>query len=398
MSEIRVTSQNAELLNRLDRNDDGVIEVPEAREAGARAGTQRIAHEAQTLTSHDRQQVRQLFTAQVEPIQLTFGDHGTHVGTAEGQTNWQQVRTDLTLQQASQAAPLGTVGQERPGSMDNLDCGPTSALYMHDRRIQQATDHAPSRTHAQADALISLMSRSDGTTGPQMAGIMNDHHRHAGSEYYEFASHQFEPSDLFNTLMTGLAADPGGVMVPIISTYNADQTSGTRHWIVVTGFDGENVQYYDPAGPDGARHEGTMSFQRLQGSLEAHPPFGDRTVVYGTHRPAAQVAGELAMGTRVGELEVALSNRDIQVSSTHGVYGSQDEADQAAQQVAQATGEDAVVRREGNGFAVYGVTEIRQLFGGIGSDNTLTAMDRRLTAVWMTDPQTQEVRRATSGP
>ncbi|CAN0593690.1 unnamed protein product, partial [Laminaria digitata] len=53
-------------------------------------------------------------------------------------------------------------------------------------------------------------------------------------------------------------------MVPIISTANEADTSGTRHWIVVTGYDGTNVQYYDPGGPDGAAHERSMPIDELR--------------------------------------------------------------------------------------------------------------------------------------
>lgn len=394
MEDIRVTSQNYELLRRLDSNQDGVIEVKEANAAADRAGAQKLNHEAQGLDPHDLSLIKAMATKKGQAVALTFGEARTRIGSTDGQTPWQQVQQTLNADAAAKPAPLGTVGQERPGALSNNDCGPTSALFMHDLRLQRATGQAPARTHAQADALIARMSKVSGTTAPQMAGIMNDHFRHAGGEFYTFAAHPFTPVDLMRTLMTGLSADPGGVMVPIISTYDATQTAGTRHWIVVTGFAGRDVTFYDPAGPDGAQHQGRMAYDDLVNSLEADPPFGDRAVVYGTHRPAADVPGDLKTGAKVAELDVRLLNRDITVTSQHGVYGTQADADAAAQRVAKDTGEDAVVRREPNGFAVYGVTEIRTQYGGLWSANALTDIDRRVTAVWMTDATSGEVRKA----
>jgi hypothetical protein len=120
--------------------------------------------------------------------------------------------------------------------------------------------------------------------------------------------------------------------------------------------------------------------------------------VYGTSVPESTVSGRWPIGQRVGEVEVRLSNRDLNVTSHGGVYGSRADAQAAAQTLAGRTGEDAIVRREGNAFAVYGISEIRAKFGGLWSANTLSEMNRDITDVYMTDPTSMATRRARSGP
>jgi hypothetical protein len=295
---VAVTEQNFEFLRRLDANGDGVLEQGEVRDRMNRAGATRIRNESAGMSQAERDQISALYRGTGSPISLTYG--GARVGAGDGQTGWGAVERGLATSTASGAAPLGSVGQSRPTSLDNNDCGPASGLYMNDRRVRAATGHEPARTHAQADALIRSMSRGSGTTAPEMAGIMNDHFRHAGGRYYTHAAHNVDGTNLASTLMTGLAADPGGVMVPTIATTNAADTSGTRHWLVVTGFDGTNVTYYDPAGPDGARHERTMPLSELRDALPADNPLAPNQVVYGTSVPESSVAGALPVGRRVG--------------------------------------------------------------------------------------------------
>lgn len=393
---LAVNEGNFEFMRRLDRNGDGVLESGEVRTQMTRAGVTRIRNETAGMSQADRDRLSALYQGTGNPISLTYG--GAPVGAGDAQRSWRAVEGGLARGSASRAAPLGTVGQSRPTSLDNNDCGPASGLYMNDRRVRAATGSAPGRTHAEADRLIRDMSAHSGTTAPQMAGVMNDHFRHAGGRYYTHAAHEVDSTNLASTLTTGLASDPGGVMVPIISTANEADTTGTRHWIVVTGMEGSNVRYYDPAGPDGAQHERTMPLSELRDSLPAPNAISPNQVVYGTSVPESSVAGALPAGRRIGELEVRMSNRDLNVSSSHGVYGSRADAQAEAQRVAAARGEDAVVRREGDGYAVYGISEIRSQFGGLWSDNTLTDMDPALTDVYMTDPTRGTVRRAASGP
>ncbi|MCB9652348.1 MAG: hypothetical protein H6730_37940 [Deltaproteobacteria bacterium] len=393
---IDVSERNFEFLNRLDANGDGVLERGEVRDRMHRAGVTRIRNESADFTPAESRMLTELYQGTGSPISLTYGSQ--RVGAGDGQASWRTVESGIARHSASETAPLGSVGQSRPTSLDNSDCGPASGLYMNDRRIRAATGHEPTRTHAEADALIRDMSASGGTTAPQMAGIMNDHFRHAGGRYYTHEPHTVDETNLASTLYTGLASDPGGVMVPTISTANEGDTTGTRHWLVVTGFDGENVTYYDPGGPDGARHERTMPYSELRDSLPAPNAISPNQVVYGTSVPESSAVGALPTGRRIGELEVRFSNRDLNVTSTHGIYGSRADAQAAAQAAAAASGEDAVVRREGDGYAVYGVTEIRSQFGGLWSDNTLADLDRDLTDVYMTDPTSGHVRRAASGP
>lgn len=393
---IAVNERNMEFMSRLDRNGDGVLQHGEVRTQLHRAGTTRIRNESAGMSQDDRNRLTQLYRGTGNPISLTYD--GGQIGAGEGQSSWQAVERGLARGSASQNAPLGTVGQSRPSNLDNNNCGPASGLYMNDRRVRAATGTAPRRTHAQADRMIRTMAGSSGTTAPQMAGVMNDNFRHAGGRYYTHDVHEVNRDNLSGTLMTGLASDPGGVMVPIISTANEADTSGTRHWIVVTGYDGTNVQYYDPGGPDGAAHERSMPIEELRDALPAPNAISPNQVVYGSSVPESSVAGALPVGRRIGELEVRFLNRDLNVSSTHGVYGSRADAQRAARSAAAATGEDAVVRREGDAYAVYGVTEIRDQFGGLWSDNTLADLDSGLTDVYMTDPTSGSVRRATSGP
>lgn len=112
----------------------------------------------------------------------------------------------------------------------------------------------------------------------------------------------------------------------------------------------------------------------------------------------------LAVGTRFGELEVWGSNEDLVITSQHGMHATQAEAEAEAQRIAAAAGEDAVVirhqRPDGSVFfRVYGVTEIRDQFGGGWSDNTLADLRSDVVRVYMTDPVDDvTVRRANSGP
>ncbi len=393
---IRVTAQNYELMRRLDGDRNGVLTHDEARPRMDRAGLTRLRNETTGLSRSERQQMTALYQNSEHAVSLTYG--GADVGTGTNQTAWATVQRGVANDSASDIAPLGTVGQSRPRNLRNNDCGPTSALYMSDRRTHAATGTAPQRTHAQADRMIRAMSMSDGTTAPQMAGIMDRNLRHAGGRRYTHQAREVNAANLSSTLREGLASDPGGVMMPIISTYNENDESGFRHWIVVTGIEGNNVNYYDPGGPDGANHENTMPLSELRSIIPRPNGLMPNQVVYGTGVAESSVAGRLATGRRIGELEVSFSNRDLNVSSSHGVYGNQADAQQEAQRVAAATGEDAVVRQEGGAYAVYGITEIRDQFGGLWSDNSLSDLDSNLTDVYMTDQTSGNVRRATTGP
>lgn len=392
---MRVEARNYELLRRLDRNRDGTIEASEAREAMVKGGRTRILNEGRELRPTDRRMLVEDVIRDGGAVSLEYGDSGRKVGGGDGEIDWDAIREDIYQEAADDIAAPERVGQGRDGDVSNNDCGPSSALYMHHRRMGS---DAPSRTHAEMDALIEAMSQSGGTTPPQMVGIMNENFRHAGGRYYTHEGHEVSPDNLATRIIEGLASDPGGVMVPIISTFNEADMSGTRHWITVTGFDGENVEYYDPGGPDGANNLRVMPFEELRASLPQNNAISPNEVVYGTSIPESDVVGELATGDRIGELEVRFGNRGLHVTSGHGVYGDRAEAQRVAQSVADDLGEDAIVRREGNGYAVYGVDEIRAKFGGLWSENTLSDLDSDLTDVYMTDPTSHDTRRARSGP
>lgn len=393
---ITITPQNYELMRRLDDNKDGVLQHTESAARMNRAGLTRLGNEASGLSATERAQMAALYQNSEHAVSLTY--NGANVGAGTNQTAWAVVQRGIADDSASDAAPLGSVGQSRPRNLSNSGCGPAGALYMNDRRVRSATGNAPPRTHAEADRMIRAMSISGGTTAPQMRGIMDRNLSHAGGRHYTHETHDVTADNLSSTLQNGLISDPGGVMVPIVSTYNEADTTGTLHWIVVTGVDGDNVNYYDPGGPDGANHENTMPLSELRGSLPRPNGLMPNQVVYGRSVAESSVAGRLPTGRRVGELEVSFSNRDLDVSSTHGVYGNQADAQREAQRVATATGEDAVVRQEGNAYAVYGITEIRNQFGGLWSDNALSDLDSNLTDVYMTDQTSGAVRRATTGP
>lgn len=395
---MQVTAKNFELLRRLDSNGDGQITHGEAQKAATLAGLTRLKNEAAELSPADRVTVVQLITQpKTDDAQLVFGDQRQRLGKTEGTVTWSAAQADLTRQSGSQPAPLGTVGQERVGSQVNNDCGPAGALYMNDRRIERATGRAPERTQATADAMIKQLSSAAGTTASEMAGKMTAHFPHAGGQRYTFAAHDFTSADLLMSLLKGLGSDPGGVMVPIISSSNASDQNGTRHWLVITGIEGENVHYYDPAGPDGANHLQTMPIGELHGSLEA-PTFGPLQMVYGQGVAESSVVGDLKAGSLVGQVDVRLMNRDLKVIASHGVYGDKAVADKTAETLAGAPGKDALVRREGNGFAVYAINEVRDQFGGLWSHNSLTQMDKRVKSVFMTDPTTNTVRQARTMP
>jgi hypothetical protein len=387
-------------LQRLDTNRDGTIESAEALAATGRAGTRRFANEVRELNADERAALAEVAHGGSIRVMSGTGTDRRQVGLGADRRTWRDTEIAMYRAQAGSTAPLGTVGQGRPTSTNNNDCGPAGALYMNDRRVSLAAGGAaPVRTQAEADALIRSLSRTSGTTGPEMRGIMNDNFAHAGGRFYTFGVHDVNPTNLSLTLMTGLAADPGGVMVPIVDTHNQADTSGTRHWLVVTGFDGSNVTYYDPAVPDGASHMQSMSIEDLRGSLpDASDPLAAPQAVYGTSVAESTVAGTWPVGQRVGELEVRFGNRDLNVTSTGGVYGNRADAQAAAQAIAARTGEDAIVRREGNAFAVYGISEIRSKFGGLWSANTLSDLNRDITDVYMTDQRSGATRRATSGP
>jgi hypothetical protein len=395
---IDVTNRNYELMRRFDRNEDGILERGELNEAVRRAGQTRIMNEGQELTTRERQQLVAVSQRGVR-VRLQYrGSNGARgIGIGSGQMRWNDVRSRLYADASGDTASVGRVGQGRVRNTTNLDCGPTCALFMHDRR-EAAAGRAPTRTHAQADAMIRSMAMSGGTTAPQMAGILNDNFRHSGGRFYTYGQHTVSSATLPAELARGLAADPGGVMVPVVSTFNATSQSGTRHWFVVTDVQGDRVSYYDPAGPDGAQHMRTMSLRELQGMLPRSNAISPNQIVYGTSVAESSLSGALRAGTRIGELEVAGSNPDLHTISTHGVFGQRSDAQAAAQRVAAATGKDAIVRREGNAFAVYGITEIRSQFGGYWSDNTLADLDANITDVYMTDPTSRRVRRAASGP
>ncbi len=396
---IDVTSRNYEVMRRLDRNADGILEQAEVNEASLRGGMTRVRNEGQELTARERQQIIGVSqrNARVR-LQYREGGNARTIGIGSDRMAWGDVRDRLYADAASDTAAVGRVGQGRVGDTTNLDCGPTAALFMHDRR-EAAAGRAPTRTHAEADAMIERMSRDGGTTAPEMTGILNDNFRHSGGRYFTYDQHTVTSDSLPGEIAAGLAADPaGGVMVPVISTFNEADTAGTRHWFVVTGIEGDRVDYYDPAGPDGAQHMRTMSMAELQASLPADDPMWPNQVVYGRSVAESSLSGALATGTKIGELSTMPWNADLETTSTHGVYGDRGDAQAAAQAAAAATGEDAIVRREGDAYAVYGITELRNQFGGYGSSNTLTNLDADITDVYMTDQTSGSVRRAASGP
>lgn len=398
--ELTVRPQNFRILQRLDTNRDGTIESREALDATRHAGTRRFTNEVRELNAEERAALADVAHGGSIRVMSGTGSERRQVGVGADRRTWRDTESEMYRSQASSTAPLGTVGQGRPTNTSNNDCGPAGALFMNDRRVALASGGtAPVRTQAEADALIRSMSRTSGTTGPEMRGIMNDNFAHAGGRFYTFGVHDVNPTNLSSVLMTGLAADPGGVMVPIVATHNEDSTSGTRHWLVVTAFDGNNVTYYDPAVPDGASHMQSMSIDDLRGSLpDATDPLSAPQAVYGTSVAESTVAGALPVGRRIGELEVRFSNRDLNVTSTGGVHGSRADAQAAAQAIAGRSGEDAIVRREGSAYAVYGISEIRSQFGGLWSDNTLSDLNRDISDVYMTDQTSGSTRRARSGP
>lgn len=396
---IDVTNRNYEVMRRLDLNDDGVLERGEVTQAFQRAGQTRFRNETQDLTVAERRQIATLIEHGA-PISLRYRgtSGGRPIGIGADQMRWNDVRAHLYADAAGDLAPAGRIGQGRVRNLNNNDCGPTNALYIHHRH-EIAAGRGPTVTHAQADAQIRRMSRRSGTTAPEMAGILNDNFRHSGGRYYTYAQHTVTRASLPSDLARGLSADPtGGVMVPVISTYNEADRRGTRHWLVVTGIEGDNVHYYDPAGPDGAQHERTMPMAELQRMLPRPNRIHPNQIVYGTSVSESAARGALPVGRRIGELEVAGSNPELTVSSRRGLYGRRTDAQAAARRAAAASGEDAIVRREGDGYAVYGISELRDRFGGYWSANTLTDLDSAITDVYMTDPTSGNVRRATSGP
>lgn len=374
MKNLTVTAENYPMVRRLDRNDDGTIEPQEAEKALLKAGPSNVIKEINGLSAEDREVLHSLQSK--ESVRIDFGDH-----VISDKESWNAVRDELYAKQANEPARLGTVGQGRPGAIRNDDCGPTGGLFMHDLRLARTGNEVPQRTHAETDALIDRIWGKGGTNGPQMKNVMNKHFYRAGNDQYEFTSERVPEGGLKASLEKGLASDPGGVLVPIISTYNESSRTGTPHWIVVTDMKDDKVAFYDPGGMDGANHLSETTVSDLEGWLSSSPGLLGHQVVYGKKLEPHQRRGELEKGQRIGELEVLGFNEDLHVKSTRGVFDTKEAAVSHAQAISWDDDQDAIVRAEGAQFAVYGITEIAPREGGFGSANEVVDLDPAVTDV-----------------
>jgi hypothetical protein len=393
MGEIGVSRQNYDLLRRLDEDRDGTIVSTEANHAIDHAGIpSEVNQQLAALLPADRVAVDGIRQHPDDVLRVTFG--GRQVS---GQGGWNNAERQLQQAVANTVVTPGTQGQGRvsrlEGEGENNDCGQTVGQYLHARRLQASGQPAPAQTYGQADDAVARDSfGAEGSSASNMQQIQQRRYGTVGNTHYTFQRDMFtNANEMEAALRRGLQTDPAGAMVPI--NYRSTDTSDPApHWIAVTSIEPNGtVHYFDPGGVDGSQHERTMTLSELRGAAVYDlPQIG---VVYGSPDRAGQTP-HLANGSQLSELEVRLGNRSINVTDYVGSFPTQKIADQQARIIANREGMDAMVVREGDRFAVYGTTEIRTKFGGLWSDNTLTAVNPNVTSAFMTDPQTKHVRAA----
>lgn len=239
--------------------------------------------------------------------------------------------------------------------MLNPDGGIDCILFLF---FQRQGENELSPEQKRALAYLTQDADYSGPTGADdLVQIQKYFFSHAARRFFAYVATEPVMTALqaVSLIREGLEGDhKGGVLVRMA----ADEMA---QWVAVLAYQDGQMTYFDPTRPENLHTEpeatflARLCFAASQAALLSHE------FVVAKMTPPDAASGEISPNTAIGTID----GRPIVVSQHRGVYQGRDMAVVRARQVAAASYEDSLVRKEGLAHAVYALKELR--LQGVGT-------------------------------